>query len=252
MACCCWVEVGTVAIWLGPLPLARAPAAGYSLCDADNVGVCCVRGRLGANRCENPHTPHWGTRSKKRQTVASPTAASCSIHRCLSLKSRARSLRSLHCELCNMAQRWPAPKPRLAQEEFDDAVKTNIEDFDMGVSSEQLGVSALPARCTMPCRGPILNDSPCIAHAAGAQQRAQAWVSSKFQTMHAPWPWNHLLLLQSCCQAHAFDANLHAHPSPILLPQPEEAVKAAIEEFTVQGYDLSGVLKQAGGGNLEE
>ena len=38
----------------------------------------------------------------------------------------------------------------------------------------------------------------------------------------------------------------------ILAPQPEEAVKAAIEEFTVQGYDLSGVLKQAGGGNLEE
>lgn len=42
MACCCWVEVGTVAIWLGPLPLARAPAAGYSLRDADDVSVCCV------------------------------------------------------------------------------------------------------------------------------------------------------------------------------------------------------------------
>ncbi|GFH12666.1 uncharacterized protein HaLaN_08393, partial [Haematococcus lacustris] len=34
-----------------------------------------------------------------------------------------------------MAQRWPAPKvqPKLKQEDFDDAVKTNIEDFDMSV-----------------------------------------------------------------------------------------------------------------------
>lgn len=92
------------------------------------------------------HAGIGGRAGKKRQTVASPTAASCSIHRCLSLKSRARSLRSLHC---NMAQRWPAPKPRLAQEEFDDAVKTNIEDFDMGVSSEHLALVRylLDAQC---------------------------------------------------------------------------------------------------------
>lgn len=33
----------------------------------------------------------------------------------------------------NMAQMWPPPKPKLAQEEFDEAVKTNVEDFDMQV-----------------------------------------------------------------------------------------------------------------------
>lgn len=32
-----------------------------------------------------------------------------------------------------MAQMWPPPKPKLAQEEFDEAVKTNVEDFDMQV-----------------------------------------------------------------------------------------------------------------------
>ncbi|MEW5303712.1 MAG: hypothetical protein WDW36_006378 [Sanguina aurantia] len=30
-----------------------------------------------------------------------------------------------------MAQMWPPPKPKLAQEEFDEAVKTNVDDFDM-------------------------------------------------------------------------------------------------------------------------
>jgi hypothetical protein len=32
-----------------------------------------------------------------------------------------------------MAQMWPPPKPKLAQDEFDEAVKTNMEDFDMNV-----------------------------------------------------------------------------------------------------------------------
>jgi hypothetical protein len=64
-----------------------------------------------------------------------------------------------------MAQRWPAPKPRLKQDEFDEAVASNIEDFDM---------------------------------------------------------------------------------------QEEEAVQAAVKEFTVQGYDLSGVIKQARGGKTDE
>uniref|UniRef100_A0A7R9V124 Armadillo repeat-containing protein 6 n=1 Tax=Chlamydomonas euryale TaxID=1486919 RepID=A0A7R9V124_9CHLO len=59
-----------------------------------------------------------------------------------------------------MSQKWPPPKPKLAQEDFDEAVKTNIDDFDMA---------------------------------------------------------------------------------------PEEAVQNAIEEFTVQGYDLSAVVKAAGG-----
>mmetsp|Transcript_20935 Transcript_20935/g.45788 ORF Transcript_20935/g.45788 Transcript_20935/m.45788 type:complete len:493 (-) Transcript_20935:195-1673(-) len=63
-----------------------------------------------------------------------------------------------------MAQAWPPPKPKLKQEEFDDAVKTNIEDFDM---------------------------------------------------------------------------------------LPEEAINSAIEEFTVQGYDLSQVIKRVGAGNTE-
>lgn len=34
--------------------------------------------------------------------------------------------------------------------------------------------------------------------------------------------------------------------------QPEEAVKSAIEEFTVQGYDHSGVVKAVGGGSIDE
>lgn len=33
-----------------------------------------------------------------------------------------------------MAQRWPPPKPKCPQEEFDEAVQTNIDTFDMTVS----------------------------------------------------------------------------------------------------------------------
>jgi hypothetical protein len=33
-----------------------------------------------------------------------------------------------------MAQMWPPPKPKLAQEEFDESVKINMEDFDMNVN----------------------------------------------------------------------------------------------------------------------
>eukprot|EP00798_Chlamydomonas_sp_ICE-L_P019270 gene19270-25910_t len=40
-----------------------------------------------------------------------------------------------------MAQRWPAAKPKLPQAEFDEAVKTNIEDFDM--ESEEAVKSAI-------------------------------------------------------------------------------------------------------------
>lgn len=45
-----------------------------------------------------------------------------------------------------MAQMWPPPKPKLAQEEFDEAVKTNVEDFDMQVerlSRQAAGVHAV-------------------------------------------------------------------------------------------------------------
>ncbi len=34
-----------------------------------------------------------------------------------------------------MAQMWPPPKPKLQQSAFDEAVQTNIEDFDMEVSA---------------------------------------------------------------------------------------------------------------------
>jgi hypothetical protein len=88
-----------------------------------------------------------------------------------------------------MAQMWPPPKPKLGQDEFDEAVKTNIEDFDMSVR----------------------------------------------RTASAPPP------VSTC-----------AFKSPLRLPpQPEEAVTSACEEFTVQGYDLKGVIKKVGGGNTE-
>ncbi|GAX81213.1 hypothetical protein CEUSTIGMA_g8645.t1 [Chlamydomonas eustigma] len=64
-----------------------------------------------------------------------------------------------------MAQMWPPPKPKLAQEEFDESVKTNMEDFDMNA---------------------------------------------------------------------------------------EEAIKSACEEFTVQGYDISGIIKKVGGGQTDD
>jgi hypothetical protein len=34
--------------------------------------------------------------------------------------------------------------------------------------------------------------------------------------------------------------------------QAEEAIKSACEEFTVQGYDLTGIIKKVGGGKTEE
>ena len=40
---------------------------------------------------------------------------------------------SVEVPIAKMAQMWPPPKPKLAQDEFDEAVKTNIEDFDMTV-----------------------------------------------------------------------------------------------------------------------
>ena len=81
---------------------------------------------------------------------------------------------------------WPPPKPKLSQDEFDEAVQTNISDFEMSVSNPR-----------------------------SIFESALSDLSSTFQL------------------------------------QPEEAIKSACEEFTMQGYELKDVIKKVGGGNTD-
>ena len=49
----------------------------------------------------------------------------------------------------------------------------------------------------------------------------------------------------------AFDDAVRENIEDFDLP-PDEAVQAAVEEFALQGVDLTGIVKRAGGVNLEE
>ena len=87
---------------------------------------------------------------------------------------------------------------------------------------------------------------------------------SRKTPMSSTWRWVGLLLCGCCrscappsaiaCCRRPLDA--HQWPSPpcvpclVSLPQPEEALSSAVEEFTAQGVDLSNIIKTLSGGDI--
>jgi hypothetical protein len=130
-----------------------------------------------------------------------------------------------------------AAKPKLKQEEWDEAVNTNVEDFDLPVRAKPrgLGVARWATRAGRKRKPPF----------RGRTGRQRGWPGG-----------GRAALLQGSPHGSRTGRPAHAPPTarcPTASSalQPDEAVESARKEFELQGYDLSAVIMSATGGNVD-